>query len=613
MALTISNTGTVGNTTSSATLAITGITAAVGDWLVVHVAADNNGTAGAASLSTTMTDSAGNTFVNRSITNRTAGAVADGVTLGLWTAEVTSAISNGSITVNFSPSTPAKAAVVKRVAPGAGEVVEFVEVGPGASGSGTAYSITATAVQSGHTIFGATGLEQTTAAAADTDTTNGSWSSAYTAAGSTGTNGTSISITSQHKTVTATGNQVYNTSSGSTRDWAINWLTLTATAAPSEPIEAEANQTIPTFTQTATLRTPASVAGTQAIQAFAQTATLEAVVVFGPQLDVQGSPAIGAAPFGSTAIGGGIVTAAPAFVTVTANQALPAFTQTATGTVRVAATATQTLPVIGQTAAARVAVAATASQTLPALGQTATAAVRVAATAVQTLPAFQQTAQLSLVQSGIVANQLLPAISQNATVAVRVAAAASQTLPAFTQTAAASTPAAVSGSQQLPALTQSASARTVTSAIAAQQLPAFTQAATARTVVGAAATQTLPVIGQQATAGPVVRVTAAQQLPAFTQVATAELCVAAVANQQLPAFEQMAAAAVVIHAQANQAIPAFAQTATAKRIRFVTAAGPAKYRAEIPVDTYQVLVSPAVYITYVDPGLHIVHVPAEHP
>jgi hypothetical protein len=224
MALTFSNIGTATSTTSSATLVQTAVNIAAGSWALVCVAADNAGTNGAASLSDTMTDSEGNTYDLISKTTQDPGAANAGTTLGIWLAKIDNALSNGSITANFSPNTIAKAMTVKLITVGAGETLGIHAIGPGFTGSGTAYSSGTVSVPNGYTIFGATALEQNTAAAADTDTTNGSWSTAYTAEASTGTATTSQSITSQQKTVTATANQTYNTSSGSTRDWALNYV-----------------------------------------------------------------------------------------------------------------------------------------------------------------------------------------------------------------------------------------------------------------------------------------------------------------------------------------------------------------------------------------------------
>jgi hypothetical protein len=231
MPLTFNNVTTASSTTSAATLTTGNVSVAAGDWIIVAVAADNAGTNGAASL-TGVTDTEDNTYEQLTLLNQDPGAANEGITLGIYLARVTTALVNDTISANFSPNTAAKAMSVKRITPGVGERVAVHATGTGATGSGTAYSAGAINVPNGYTIYGATALEQTTAATADSDTTNGSWSAAHTAAGSTGTNTTSASITSQQKTVTAAGNQTYNTSSASTRDFAINAVVLWAEPVP---------------------------------------------------------------------------------------------------------------------------------------------------------------------------------------------------------------------------------------------------------------------------------------------------------------------------------------------------------------------------------------------
>lgn len=220
MALTISQVGSNNSATSTATLAVTAVTAAVGDWLVVMVAADNAGTNGAASLSS-VTDSAGNSYTMTSSTYDP-GAASAGATFGLFHARTTATLTGGTVTANFSPNTTAKAMVIYKVVPGANEVVAFDRVGAGYTG--TTKSITATAVTNGYTIFAGMAVETNAAVTADTDTTNGSWASQYTAVGNTGTSTTSQRVCGQYKTVTATGDQTFNTATSG--DGAVNWLTL---------------------------------------------------------------------------------------------------------------------------------------------------------------------------------------------------------------------------------------------------------------------------------------------------------------------------------------------------------------------------------------------------
>jgi len=233
MAATVSNLNTNNSTSSGATLTVGSITASVGDWLVVMVASDNNGTNGAASLSTTMTDNAAggsNTYTNRGgIINQDPGAAAAGASFSIWTCQVVRPLSGSTITANFSPNTTSKAIIVYLVQPAADEGIEFVSVGAGGTGSGTTQTgANAVSVTNGDMIFAGSAVEASATVTGDSDTTNGNWSTAYQAVANTGTSGTSMTMTAQHKTVSATGNQTWATTTSGSQDWAANYLILRA-------------------------------------------------------------------------------------------------------------------------------------------------------------------------------------------------------------------------------------------------------------------------------------------------------------------------------------------------------------------------------------------------
>ena len=224
---TITDHASANSTSSGATLSLTGVTAAVGDWLILACAADNSGASGVSSTSASITDAAGNTWTSRSQVNYTPGGAADdGTTLRIWTCAVTSALSSATVTINFSPNTASKAAILKKIVPAAGETIEFVGVdATGTTVTGTALDAPTVSVAQGQTIFGFGTLESNGPGTADSDTTNGSWSSDYNSSASTGTAATSQAIGGQHKTVTATGNQTYGRS-GNNRDRAANYIIL---------------------------------------------------------------------------------------------------------------------------------------------------------------------------------------------------------------------------------------------------------------------------------------------------------------------------------------------------------------------------------------------------
>lgn len=229
--LTISDLGNAGSTSSTATL-VTGstITAASGDMLVALVAADNNGASGVASL-TSVQDSQSNTWTQRALINYTPGSsAADGATLGIFTATVSNALSSGTVTANFSPNTTSKAMEVYLASPSAGCSVAVIDAdSTGNTGSSTVPFANTVSVTSGDTIFATAAIEDRGGTVtADSDTTNGNWSTIINRLGDTGSAGTSQFSSSQYKTVNATGNQTWNISVPSSRDWAASYLILRA-------------------------------------------------------------------------------------------------------------------------------------------------------------------------------------------------------------------------------------------------------------------------------------------------------------------------------------------------------------------------------------------------
>jgi hypothetical protein len=233
--LTITDLANNRDTTSSATL-VTGatVTANAGDWLVAIVAADNAGAAGISSISSVQ-DSAGNGWTQRALINRTAAnATNDGASLGIFTGQVINAPSGGTVTANFSPNTTSKAIEVYRVQPGAGEAVQFVAAdAAGLTGSTTTHNANIVSVSSGDTIFGAAAIESNLVLTADSDTTNGSWSSLIRRLADTTIDATSMQCASQWKTVTGSGNQDWAVTTAAGKDSARSYLILRAALIPS--------------------------------------------------------------------------------------------------------------------------------------------------------------------------------------------------------------------------------------------------------------------------------------------------------------------------------------------------------------------------------------------
>ena len=233
MALTITNAGSATSILSVASVDVLLVTASVNDMLIVTVANSNGGTDGASSL-VSVTDSTGvNSYDFRAHVNFDPGAVNTGTTLGGFTCLVTAAMVAGTVTVNLSPNTPQTAVVVYRVQPTAGYYPEYLTVGAGTTGTGSSPTITSSSITSGYTIVGMFAAEYDSAFTGDADSSNGSWSSAYTAVANGGAGANYQCVITQCKTVTGTGTQTYNPTMGASRDYAGNWISIKETVLPS--------------------------------------------------------------------------------------------------------------------------------------------------------------------------------------------------------------------------------------------------------------------------------------------------------------------------------------------------------------------------------------------
>lgn len=220
MALTVSQAGNNYRTSSGSSVVVSSVTAAVGDVLVVVIGADNNGISGVSSISS-VTDSASNSYtLQSSTTNSPSATAADGVTLAFYTTTLNAALNSGSVTVNLSPNTAEVGVLVWRVVPAVNERIDVSEVGAGATGTGTSHTITSGSVGINSVVIGGVGIESSSGTiTGDSDTTNGTWSSAYQQTQS------NIKVSSQYKAVTATATQTFNGTNTSS-DWAANYLVL---------------------------------------------------------------------------------------------------------------------------------------------------------------------------------------------------------------------------------------------------------------------------------------------------------------------------------------------------------------------------------------------------
>ena len=269
MALTLSGAFTASSTSATATLQsdLASGTAAIGDFLVVFVAADNDGTSGVSSISTTMTDSVGNTYTHRATITRSPGSASgDGASLAIFTCPVTIALTTSDrITANFSPNTDQKIIQAIKIVPDAGETVEYRGVGAGTTGASTTPSQTTSSITSGDTVIGAFAMETDDVGITyDSDTTNGSWSSSFGNTADGGPDTSAMQLRGQYKTVSGTGAQTLNFSGlGASRDWAGNWITVYPQAIPN--VGSASGTGSATATGAAQFNAVASAAGTNTV------------------------------------------------------------------------------------------------------------------------------------------------------------------------------------------------------------------------------------------------------------------------------------------------------------------------------------------------------------
>lgn len=230
MAATITNlTGATSTAGGTDTITASGAyTVAVGDGVVVMVAAPNSGASGAFSP-VSVEDSDGiNTYTQRVTSLRDPGATGDGTQFAVFTCIVTDAVTSGDVTATFDDTSGSKVIQVYRFRPGTGEVVEYITADSNGN-TGSASSVTTgttVSITGGDTIFCGAAVEANGSATGDSDTTNGSWSAVVNRTADNGGDNTSTTLPSQYKTVTATGTQLWSATYGSAKDFAASYVVL---------------------------------------------------------------------------------------------------------------------------------------------------------------------------------------------------------------------------------------------------------------------------------------------------------------------------------------------------------------------------------------------------
>lgn len=229
MALTAVEAGEGFGITSSPSLDVTpSVSFSVGDLVVVCIAADNAGTGGAGSI-VDVEDSSGNTYTARAMQTH-GGAVSSNTagTVAIFTARVDVALTVAStITVNFSPDTVAKAAVLWKVTSGLGAYSfpsSITDYGNSTQPIWTGFSVTANDM----VIAAAAFEDDATSATRDGDSTGGaSWSDPlHLATADAGAELSSQVVASQWKVPTSTATQNWNLTFSAAHDWESAGITI---------------------------------------------------------------------------------------------------------------------------------------------------------------------------------------------------------------------------------------------------------------------------------------------------------------------------------------------------------------------------------------------------
>lgn len=241
MALTVSQAGTASSTSSSSSLAITPTTSfAVNDGVLICVASDVN-TFGSAAFGTA-TDTQSNTYT-RLYSGRPQGANTAEPSSAIYFAVVTSALSTSdTITVNWTASITAKAAVVRKITAASGYKPSHTGGGAANAIQNTFYTsrtISFPTQSAGALIVGVGAVKNNGSVTEDSDTTRGTWAAGIQETADTGTSTSSQICFSQTKIVTSSG----------TQSWDITFPSSRFSGARASFAEVLAAQT---FTRTAT-------------------------------------------------------------------------------------------------------------------------------------------------------------------------------------------------------------------------------------------------------------------------------------------------------------------------------------------------------------------------
>jgi len=203
-------------------------------WAVLCLAADNASAGGVGSV-ITVTDSLSNTWTRRISPLYDPVGASAGVEGGIFTTpQDGGTLTTGTtITVTFTNAAVAKTWTLMQVS---GTSISYVTGNVNVGSATNAPTVTTASIPSGDMViaalFNESGTGQTVTA--DSDSTNGAWSTQQTAEIGTTTSG--MTVASQRKVVTATATQTYNPTLGVSSDVILGWIELSESVAGANTV-----------------------------------------------------------------------------------------------------------------------------------------------------------------------------------------------------------------------------------------------------------------------------------------------------------------------------------------------------------------------------------------
>jgi hypothetical protein len=228
MQMTGTNRGTnATNTSGQNTLVITpGSNCTAGALLVLVIAYDNSGTGGVDPYSA-ISDSVGNTWTSRLNVLKNGGAANSGCVLRIFTCpqNVAALTTSNTITVSFGGITTVARAWTLQEFTSSNGTPTYVS-GSGATFTTSTPTITTSSVGTGNAVICGLSVENGTAITitADSDSTNGVWSTQQTSKIGIGNAG--INVASQFKVISGTGTQTYNPTINAGTNLCIGWISI---------------------------------------------------------------------------------------------------------------------------------------------------------------------------------------------------------------------------------------------------------------------------------------------------------------------------------------------------------------------------------------------------